>query len=67
MKKTTTSKNFIIGFCMVLAVLVFALAGLVFAPFDPEEMDAASKLAAPSLKHLFGCDNFGRDIMERSV
>lgn len=65
MKKTTTNKNFIIGFCMVLAVLVFALAGLIFAPFDPEEMDAASKLAAPSLKHLFGCDNFGRDILSR--
>ncbi len=65
MKTKATNKNFIIGFCMVLAVLVFALAGLVFAPFDPEEMDAASKLAAPSLKHLFGCDNFGRDILSR--
>ncbi|MBQ7833286.1 MAG: ABC transporter permease [Lachnospiraceae bacterium] len=65
MKKTNTNKNFIIGLCMVSAVIVFALAGLVFTPFDPEEMDTASKLAAPSLKHLFGCDNFGRDILSR--
>lgn len=28
-------------------------------------MDSASKLAAPSLLHLMGCDNFGRDIFSR--
>ena len=28
-------------------------------------MDSANKLAAPSLQHIMGCDNFGRDIFSR--
>lgn len=59
------NKNFIIGLFMLLAVLIFVLAGVLFSPFSPEDMDESAKLAAPSIKHLFGCDNFGRDILCR--
>ena len=65
MKKSSSNRNFIIGLCITSAMLLFALAGFLFAPYDPEAMDASVKLAPPSLQHLFGCDNFGRDILSR--
>lgn len=44
-------------FCCVFAPLV--------APYSPSEMNFESMYATPSLKHLCGCDNLGRDIFSR--
>jgi peptide/nickel transport system permease protein len=51
-------------------VLIVALAGIaVFAPFvspyDPFEMSGEDMLSAPSVKHWFGTDQFGRDLLSR--
>ena len=43
-------------------MLLLILIGFIHTPYDITKMDSAAKLAAPSLKHLMGCDNFGRDI-----
>ena len=37
------------------------------APHDPIAQDLGNKLAAPSAEHLFGTDNFGRDIFSRVI
>jgi peptide/nickel transport system permease protein len=50
--------------------VVIAVAGVFadwIAPFDPEENDFASMMVAPSLDHLLGTDQFGRDIFSRIV
>lgn len=65
MRKNTTKVNFILGCILFGTVCLFALSGLVFMPYDPEAMDVTAKLAPPSWAHLFGCDNFGRDIFSR--
>lgn len=50
-----------------------ALLGLVaifapfIAPYDPNYQDFEAILVPPSLKHLFGTDNLGRDIFSRVV
>jgi peptide/nickel transport system permease protein len=51
---------------VLLAVLVLAclLGGLV-APYSPEAMDFAGRFAAPGLKHWFGADQLGRDVLSR--
>ncbi|MCI2106048.1 MAG: ABC transporter permease [Intestinimonas sp.] len=41
------------------------LVGFFWTPYDPGAMDAACRQAAPSLAHLMGTDNFGRDIFSR--
>jgi peptide/nickel transport system permease protein len=53
--------------CILALLVLFALIGPQIAPFDPLETDAASKLAAPSLRHLFGTDALGRDILSRVI
>lgn len=54
-----------IGWSMVGIILIIMILGVFFTPYGPNEMDGAAKNMAPSLSHLFGTDNFGRDILSR--
>lgn len=57
--------NLIIGTFLALFVVVPALVSFFYTPYDPDAMNVALKNAEPSVKHLFGCDHFGRDILSR--
>ena len=68
----------VLGFCrheplgvLGLCIILFMLAGGVFAPwvapFDPLATDYVALAAPPSLQHLAGTDNFGRDILSRLI
>jgi len=51
---------------VVLAVIVLlAIFAPAIAPYDPIDQDSQSIRAAPSRDHLFGADNFGRDVFSR--
>lgn len=54
-----------IGLVLVGVVLLIVLVGLFYTPYDPNAMSGSLKNQAPSLAHLFGTDNFGRDILSR--
>ncbi len=41
------------------------LISFFYTPYDPNEIHSASRLSSPSAEHLFGTDNFGRDILSR--
>jgi peptide/nickel transport system permease protein len=49
---------------VVLFVLSAALAPLI-APYDPNALDVPARLQGPSLAHLLGTDNLGRDVLSR--
>jgi peptide/nickel transport system permease protein len=55
------------GFAIAIAVLLLALVAPVVAPYDPVANNLAQRLRAPSLQHLFGTDDFGRDVFSRVV
>ena len=59
--------TFAVGAGLLAAFLVLALAAPVFAPFDPILQDPQARLQPPSLQHLFGTDNFGRDVLSRVI
>lgn len=59
------SKTRLVGIIMVALVLALAIIGLFRTPYDVTEMDVTMKNKAPSLAHLFGTDNFGRDVLSR--
>lgn len=46
-------------------ITAMALVGCFWTPYAPTAMSGSEKFAAPSLRHLFGTDNFGRDIFSR--
>lgn len=55
----------VIGAILVGTVLIAALVGSIHTPFDPIEIDAQNRLSAPSVRHWFGTDEWGRDIASR--
>lgn len=57
--------NRITGTAFICAAVVFSLVGCFYTPYDPNAMNGELKNTAPSLAHLFGTDNFGRDVFSR--
>lgn len=57
----------VFGFLVILLYVAFAVGAQWIAPYDPEEIDFAAMLAAPSPEHLFGTDQYGRDVFSRIV
>ena len=64
-KRKTYPPNLIIGVIITSVMILMILVGFFYTPYDPTKMDSSVKLAAPSLEHIMGCDNFGRDIFSR--
>ena len=64
-KKLKKDFNLIAGGILTAIVVIPAIIGIFHTPYDTQAMDSSLKLAAASLKHPFGCDNFGRDILSR--
>lgn len=56
-----------LGLCVLTVLVACALFAPLIAPYDYALQDYLSMNQAPSLKHLFGTDNFGRDIFSRVV
>ncbi len=56
---------------IVLTILIFvAFFSESIAPYDPNAIDAAyagGKPQPPSLEHVFGTDNYGRDYFSRAI
>ena len=65
MKQKRFSFNLILGGILLAITLIPALVGLLWTPYDPEAMNSSLKLAGVSIRHIYGCDNFGRDIFSR--
>jgi peptide/nickel transport system permease protein len=56
-----------IGLVIALAMVAIAIAAPWIAPFDPNEQNVLLKLEPPSVAHLFGTDEFGRDVLSRVI
>jgi peptide/nickel transport system permease protein len=56
-----------IGVLIVASFLIIALFADVIAPYDPNKIDILNKLQGPSLDHLVGTDQLGRDTLSRLI
>lgn len=56
-----------LGLLLLAAILAIAAFAPLFAVQDPATQDVMHKLEGPSSAHLFGTDEFGRDIWARTV
>lgn len=52
---------------VVLIGIIILVAGLApwLTPYDPTKLDMSSALQPPSVSHLLGTDNLGRDVLTR--
>lgn len=67
-KSFKNSKIGVIGASVLVCFIIIAIIGPILFPFDPQQLGAASdSLQPPSWKHLFGTDDFGRDILRNLI
>ena len=57
--------NFRIGAIIGIIIVTMSLLSLLWTPYNYNQMEHSNRLMPPSAKHLFGTDNFGRDIFSR--
>jgi len=57
----------IVGLSIVLALVFVAIFAPCLAPYDPVSMRLDNRLASPSIHHVLGTDEFGRDILSRII
>jgi peptide/nickel transport system permease protein len=53
------------GFAVVLFFLLMAVVGPLVAPYPYSQQSISDRLQSPSAQHLFGTDQYGRDIFSR--
>lgn len=58
---------FTFGVIICLFWIIMAIIAPLVAPYDPVVQDLTLRLKAPSAAHIFGTDNFGRDIFSRVI
>ena len=61
------NRAILFGAIILAIVLLAALLAPWIAPYAPNKLSIVNKLKAPSLAHLFGTDEFGRDIFSRAI
>ncbi|MBR4342489.1 MAG: ATP-binding cassette domain-containing protein [Lachnospiraceae bacterium] len=65
LKYNKTNVRLIIGICLLSAVVLLVVFSLLVEIYDPNEVNYSEMLKKPSLKHIFGTDDYGRDIFTR--
>ena len=54
-----------VGLVIIVLLAIVALLAPIIAPYGPLDMIPGARFAPPSSTHLFGADEFGRDIFSR--
>ncbi|HEY3307405.1 MAG TPA: ABC transporter permease [Desulfuromonadaceae bacterium] len=55
------------GGAVVLFMFIIAVTAPLLVPFSPNEINAWEVLNPPTLKHWFGTDDLGRDVLSRVI
>ncbi len=66
-KRFKKNKLAFVGIGIVLFFIIVAIFADFIAPYGMDEQSYSEILQAPSLKHLMGTDNYGRDLFSRVV
>lgn len=66
-KRMKKNKPALVGGAIVIFMLIVAIFANFIAPYHYGEQDYMSILQPPSLAHLFGTDQYGRDVFSRCV
>lgn len=57
----------VVGMVLVIVVIVSAIFASRIAPYSPYDVEIADKLRPPSAAHWFGTDEYGRDVLSRTI
>ena len=66
-KKFMKRKTAVLGVIVIVVLVIIAIIGPYITPYDYTAYDYMNTLAGPSPEHLFGTDQYGRDILSRML
>jgi peptide/nickel transport system permease protein len=61
------NRNLHVGLLLLAFIVMMSLIGPSLVAYDPLELDFGNPLQPPSLLHVFGTDDLGRDVLARVV
>lgn len=67
LRRLLGNRAILFGAVILLVVVLAALLAPWIAPYAPNKLSIVNKLKGPSLAHVFGTDEFGRDIFSRAI
>jgi peptide/nickel transport system permease protein len=56
-----------IGMVLTVASLILAIFAPLIAPYEPDAQNLQQRLLQPNSEHLLGTDQYGRDILSRTI
>lgn len=65
LRRILRNRPLVIGGAIVLVLILSSLLAPVLSPYNPQAMNLIAAMQPPSLAHLAGTDNFGRDMFSR--
>ena len=66
-RRLCRNRTALLGLFILIFLLLMAVFANFIAPYEFQEQMITEAYQTPSLKHLFGTDNFGRDLFSRCV
>ncbi|MFI3169686.1 MAG: ABC transporter permease [Faecalibacterium sp.] len=66
-KRLCRNRTAIVGLVIIVVLLLVAVFADFIAPYGFQEQNMSEAFQTPSWKHIFGTDNFGRDLFSRCV
>lgn len=66
-KRFLSNKLALSGTIIITLILLVTLVAPFFSTHGPYELDTMKRLIAPNANHIFGTDNYGRDLFSRVI
>ena len=57
--------NAVLGIALIGVLLIVAIVGMIWTPYDPLGISFGARLKPPGPAHWLGTDEFGRDVLSR--
>lgn len=67
LRKLTANKLAVFGAILFVVICLLCFGAPLFTRYSPTEFSLRDKMAAPSLEHIMGTDQMGRDIWSRML
>ena len=67
LRRALQNRMLILGLSVLIPIMLMAIFAPVLATDDPLKSDAMNRFDPPSAEHVFGTDDFGRDVYSRVI
>jgi glutathione transport system permease protein len=64
-KKFLRRKTAVISLAFIIIIILMAIFANLYVPYDASQADYSNLLQGPSAKHIWGTDEYGRDVFSR--